>query len=208
MREVNFWIATICLIAVQITAGFAFKNYEDYGNLKHKVAFKNLSQTTIDPFTVFYTEIEIKPYINPVHPEDSIHNTAGFGLGNIPRGVYTGGALTRIHKGLDQAGVWHARIVAVADGEVMDNYYPPGNGWKGHTIYGGMIRIKHDDGRISVYAHLSATYINETDKRFVKQGQVIGRMGNTGLSAGQHLHFELWEDGQPLQPLKYIRGMK
>jgi murein DD-endopeptidase MepM/ murein hydrolase activator NlpD len=144
------------------------------------------------------------PYVWPLHPDDYDHNTSGFGLRNTPSGIYTGGSLTSNHKGFDLTGVWHSRVIAIADGEVIDNYYPPGNGWRGHPIYGGMIRIKHADGRYSVYAHLSATYVNETDKRFVKQGQVIGRTGRTGLADGEHLHIEIWENGAPIQVLKYL----
>jgi murein DD-endopeptidase MepM/ murein hydrolase activator NlpD len=143
-------------------------------------------------------------YINPVHNEDYKQLTSPFGLREIPHQIYTGGAIERKHDGLDLSGTWRARILSVADGEVIDNYYPPGNRWEGHPVLGGMIRIQHTDGRISVYGHLSANYVNETDKRFVTAGQVIGRMGNSGISTGQHLHFELWENGEALQPLKYI----
>lgn len=148
------------------------------------------------------------PYIWPLHPDDYAKNTSAFGLRNIPSGVYTGGSRTREHIGFDLIGTWHARVVAIADGEVIDNYYPPGGRWKGHPIYGGMIRIRHEDGRISLYAHLSATYVNETDRRFVKQGQVIGRTGRTGLVDGEHLHLEIWESGVPIQVLKYLEDMK
>jgi murein DD-endopeptidase MepM/ murein hydrolase activator NlpD len=128
---------------------------------------------------------------------------------NYKLAIYTGGAVNRDHKGIDISGTWRARILAIADGVVIDNYYPPDDKWKGHPVYGGMIRVLHADGRIVLYAHLSATYVNETTKRFVTQGQVIGRMGNTGISAGQHLHIEIHEpSGTELQPLKYIGGLE
>ena len=144
------------------------------------------------------------PYTWPLHPDDYDHNTSGFGLRNIPSGVYTGGSLMSFHKGFDLTGVWHARVVAIADGEVIEHWPAPDRYWSGHPVYGGMIKIQHTDGRISLYAHLSATYVNEINKRFVKQGQVIGRIGRTGLADGEHLHLEIWEDGIPVQVLKYL----
>ena len=151
----------------------------------------------------FFNEVIEKPYINPISKEDYDRLTSAKGY-RILHNPFTGGDRDSEHSGIDLVGTWHSRVVAVADGEVIDHYHPPDRKWHGHPVLGGMIRIQHNDGRISVYGHLSSTYVNETTKRFVKQGQIIGRTGETGMAYGEHLHFELWENGELLNPLKYI----
>lgn len=107
------------------------------------------------------------------------------------------------HTGLDIGSVWKAQVVSVADGEVISHWPPPDGYYKGHDVYGGLIVIQHDNGLVSLYAHLSESYIHLGDR--VRAGQVIGRVGNTGRSEGAHLHFELQLDDQYLNPLLYFR---
>lgn len=154
-------------------------------------------------------------YIFPIHEEDFIWDGKG---GNItsPYGERNpheiGGLGDFFHNGLDlwgvsHVGTWHARIVAIADGTIL-------NHWINHPVYGKMIEIQHDDGSVSVYAHLSKSFIHEkradgTPWR-VEQGEVIGRQGRSGMSKGmlrysEHLHFELRIQGETVNPLKYIR---
>ena len=54
----------------------------------------------------------------------------------------------------------------------------------------------------TIYAHCSKIIAEEGQD--VKQGEVIAEVGNTGLSVGSHLHFEIWKDGEPVNPLNYI----
>ena len=156
------------------------------------------------------TEMTIKyPYILPIPADDYKYLSSPFGLRDIPAGIYTGGSTVREHQGIDLVGTKYARVIAIADGEVIDRWYvPDGHRRTGHPYYGGMILIKHADDMESVYAHLSVIYVNETNKRFVKKGQVIGRIGETGLTDGEHLHFEIRKNDIPVQPFLYIRGEK
>lgn len=108
------------------------------------------------------------------------------------------------HAGLDIAGVWKAQVVAVADGVVEEHWVPPDGYWRGHEIYGGMIRIRHDNGFSSIYAHLSWSRVHQGYR--VQEGEVIGRVGNTGKSDGPHLHFEVRNAAdEPMNPLLYIQ---
>jgi hypothetical protein len=111
----------------------------------------------------------------------------------------------RNHYGVDIAKSGTVYIHAVADGIVSKSY--------SSTSYGEVIFIQHKiDGQKweSVYAHMrtGSRKFSVGDK--VKQGAVIGRMGNTGYSTGQHLHFELhkgiWNYGKTnsVNPLDYI----
>ncbi|MGM9927690.1 MAG: M23 family metallopeptidase [Bacillus sp. (in: firmicutes)] len=86
------------------------------------------------------------------------------------------------HKGIDIAGYLRSEIIAVSDGVVSKSYYS--------DSYGHVVFIQHpNDGFETVYAHLDERLVNEGQA--IKQGQVIGKMGNTGRSTGVHLHFEV-----------------
>lgn len=113
------------------------------------------------------------------------------------------------HTGLDIAATWRAQVVAVADGMVTEHWPPPGtpypNGgvYRGHDVYGGMVEIEHPNGLTTLYAHMSWTRVH-TGQR-VRAGEVIGRIGDTGQSDGQHLHLEvLGPSGERLNPALYV----
>ncbi len=74
-------------------------------------------------------------------------------------------------------------------------------GWLGG--YGKAVLIAHPNGWKSLYGHLSRIIVN--NGQYVKQGQYIGRSGNTGYSTGSHLHFELIKNGKHLNPYGYIK---
>ena len=68
---------------------------------------------------------------------------------------------------------------------------------------GFVIVLEHSFNLISVYKHNSSGLISQGD--YVKSGQAIALSGNTGeLTTGPHLHFELWNNGNPVDPLEYI----
>jgi murein DD-endopeptidase MepM/ murein hydrolase activator NlpD len=151
---------------------------------------------------------ELALYEYPIHPDDYIVPTSPFGRRLSP---FTGEVVE--HTGVDLLGVWKARIVSISDGVVIEHYPVPGtpiykNGkvagyYKGHPIYGGMIKVKHDDGSIALYGHMCNTFVHEGQR--LEAGQVIGRQGDTGLSKGAHLHFELYVNNELVNPLKYLK---
>lgn len=98
---------------------------------------------------------------------------------------------TRFHGGVDIGAGWGSPIVAAADGRVV------GAGWAGG--YGREVQIAHGGGLTSLYGHMSE--IIAQPGSFVRQGQLIGYVGSSGLSTGPHLHFEVREGGQPVNPL-------
>ncbi len=113
------------------------------------------------------------------------------------------------HDGLDiYSYAPRARVKSIADGEVIESYPPPGTVhspgrvYSGHPKYGGMVEIKHTDGSSALYAHLSAKFV--TQGQHVAQGDVIGREGNTGVSKGEHLHFELRMNGILVNPYLWV----
>lgn len=85
------------------------------------------------------------------------------------------------HKGIDIAGEVGSAIHAVEQGIVSKSYYS--------KTYGHVIFIQHNTGFETVYAHLQQRDVEKG--QYVKKGEKIGRMGNTGKSSGPHLHFEI-----------------
>ena len=112
--------------------------------------------------------------------------TSGFGNRVHPILRYS-----RFHAGIDFGAGWGSPIVAAADGQIV------GASWAGG--YGRQVRIVHDGGLMTTYSHMSAMVAQPGMP--VKQGQVIGYVGSSGLSTGPHLHFEVREHGRAINPL-------
>lgn len=98
---------------------------------------------------------------------------------------------TRFHAGVDIGAGWGSPIVAAGDGRVI------GAGWGGG--YGREVQIAHGGGVVSLYGHMSQVVAQPGS--FVRAGQLIGYVGSSGLSTGPHLHFEVRQGGQPVNPL-------
>lgn len=105
---------------------------------------------------------------------------------------------TSFHKGID---------IARTDKSVSPPIYAAEKGIVTRVAsgggYGNMIKIKHENGLETLYAHLAE--VNVKVGQEVKRGQTIGVMGTTGRSTGIHLHFEVYENGSLQNPLRYIK---
>ncbi|MHB1483315.1 MAG: murein hydrolase activator EnvC family protein [Saccharofermentanales bacterium] len=136
-----------------------------------------------------------------------INPANGFGMRLHPIYKYW-----RMHNGVDINAPFDAKIVAVADGKVIIAKTIPGyNKLKGNnyggTNYGNYIIIDHGGGISTVYGHCKLLKVSVGDP--VKAGQLIAITGSTGLSTGAHLHFEVRESGNPVNPLqKNYLGVK
>ena len=102
----------------------------------------------------------------------------------------------RGHKGIDIAAPYGTPIYAAESGTVID----VGSGWNGG--YGNCVMISHNDGNVTVYAHQSSVAIEYGD--YVVKGQIIGYIGSTGDSTGNHLHFEVRSNGTYPNPTNYV----
>ena len=110
-----------------------------------------------------------------------------------PRRAPTKGAST-YHKGVDYATPTGTTIVASCGGVVTKA------GWA--SGYGYVVMIQHSDGRQTRYGHLSKVLVSAGQT--VSQGQKIALSGNTGVSTGPHLHFEILIGGRQVNPLDYL----
>ena len=97
----------------------------------------------------------------------------------------------RFHKGVDLAARLGTPIHAAADGRIT---YA---GWAGG--YGRQVRIGHAQGLATAYGHMSR--IAAAPGQFVHRGDVIGYVGSSGLSTGPHLHYEVFKNGRPVNPM-------
>lgn len=126
-------------------------------------------------------------------PVAGARQTSGFGMRLHPILNYS-----RMHQGIDFAASHGAAIVAAAGGTVA---------FAGrHGGHGNYLRIQHKPGLVTAYAHLSSFAVKPGTK--VVQGQLVGRVGSTGMSTGPHLHYEVWLNGRPTNPLnvKFLGG--
>ncbi len=98
------------------------------------------------------------------------------------------------HGGLDLAVGYGTPIMAVADGTVKTAGYNGG--------YGNLVVIEHGNGVETYYGHCSSLLVKEGTQ--VKAGDTIARVGSTGNSTGNHLHFEIRINGVAVNPQKYI----
>ncbi len=118
------------------------------------------------------------------------------------------GEKQKLHKGIDIAGsgIGGKPVLAAADGEVMRAEI---NGSL-TSGYGRYVVINHgkSDGVLYTthYAHLKSYIVSKGQK--VKKGQVIGYVGSTGSSTGNHLHFEIRKDGTAVNPMNYFSNVK
>jgi murein DD-endopeptidase MepM/ murein hydrolase activator NlpD len=125
------------------------------------------------------------PYAMPV--KSGYRFTSGFGR--------RGG---RMHNGIDLAAPSGTPIYAAADGVVKSAARESG--------YGNVVRIRHEFGFETVYAHQSK--IRVRPGQTVSRGEQIGDMGSTGRSTGVHLHYEVRLNGQPMNPMTYLEAAK
>lgn len=118
-------------------------------------------------------------------PMPQYRESSGFG----PRQERMGGSLDAFHWARDLVAPEGTPVNAAAAGTVVQVWPPPDGYFKGHPVYGGMVLLKHDEATYTLYGHLSRVTVQEG--WFVWAGRQIGVIGNTGLSTGTHLHFEI-----------------
>ena len=113
------------------------------------------------------------------------------------------------HKGIDMVGPNSTfdYVVAHSDGEVVAvvSHIDYNTSKSGKRTYGNYVKIRHDNGMYTLYAHMKYGSVEVKVGQRVTKGQTLGYMGNTGYSFGAHLHFELRnENDQYIDPTQYV----
>lgn len=127
------------------------------------------------------------PSIRP----SSARISSGFGYRLDPFGRRT----TKRHNGIDFAGKPDSPIVVTADGVVRHTGWVHG--------YGQAVLVDHGFGYSTLYAHTTGIIVKPG--QVVKRGERIATMGSSGNSTGTHLHYEVWKNGQPVNPRDYFK---
>ena len=183
------WYTTQSEVRVQPTTGFR--------KVIANLTYRNSELTNTD---IVYEDVVIEAVAKVVErgtktpptflkPVSGGRLSSGFGRRKSP----TKGAST-YHKGVDWAVPVGTAVVASMGGTVIRA------GWG--SGYGYCVYIQHPDGQVTRYGHLSKVLVKSGQK--VSQGEKIALSGNTGVSSGPHLHFEILINGTQVNPLNYL----
>ena len=187
--DIDTWFTTQTEVVQQPSAGFrkivAQENFVGSEKLSQEILKEELVLEAVPKIVKRGTKTP-PTYIKPL---SGGRKSSTFG----PRKAPTKGAST-YHKGLDWATPTGTPIVASCGGTVAKA------GWG--SGYGYVVYINHEDGRQTRYAHLSKVQVKVGQK--VKQGQQIALSGNTGITSGPHLHFEILIGGKQVNPENYL----
>ncbi len=132
------------------------------------------------------------PAIQPINNDNLTRMASGFGWRSDP---FT--KARKMHRGMDFTAPRGTPIYATGDGKVVraDNK---------SSGFGKHIRINHGYGYTTLYAHLSKYNVKRGQK--VKRGDIIGFVGSTGRSEAPHLHYEVWKEGERINPINFYYG--
>lgn len=183
------WYTTKTEVLQQPSAGFrkaaAVITYRNDAEVSEEIVKEEIIAEAVPKIVERGTKIP-PTYIKPI---SGGRLSSGFGGRSAP----TKGAST-YHKGVDWATPTGTAVMASCGGTVTKA------GWG--SGYGYVVYIRHEDGRETRYGHLSKVLVSAGQK--VTQGQKIALSGNTGVSTGPHLHFEIRINGTAVNPLKYL----
>lgn len=157
-------------------------------NLERRV---NVQQMSFDEIRAFYNNNQERlRHVPAIRPLNGVL-LSGFGMRIHPVFKYK-----RMHEGVDFRADIGTDLFATGDGVVK---YASRRG-----NYGNLLVIDHGFGIETRYAHLSGFADDVRVGSKVKRGEIVAYSGNTGLSNGPHLHYEVHVDGQPVDPLTYL----
>lgn len=186
----NHWIIVIVLLLLMGLGGMAGFNTV-IGRQRQELAEKDLEIVALAAeIEALQVELRPAPY-NPPLEQSWISSGCGYRMDPM------GGGTEGLHKGVDLVGVQDSPVAAALAGVIVEHWPAPDGYYHGHPIFGGLVVIDHGDGLFTLYGHLSSTCVHEGHQ--IAAGQVIGELGDTGITTGPHLHFEVVVD-----PLRYL----
>jgi murein DD-endopeptidase MepM/ murein hydrolase activator NlpD len=158
-------------------------------------AIKTLLEESIDPLIDISRVIEAqKNLIVDIPTLWPLKNGQGWPTFYFGPAIHPFTGQWYMHKGFDIAARRGTPVVATANGKVISAEY--------HRSYGNLVTIQHKYGFQTRYAHMDRMYV--TKGANISQGDTIGSLGNTGLSTGPHLHYEVYIGTQLVDPAKYL----
>ena len=166
------------------------KTYQNIDLIKRKLVMQSFSFDNV--IDLAFTKEEWKaarPAIQPVSMKDLIRFGSSFGTRFHP--ILK---VVRPHEGIDLTAPRGTHIYATADGTVVQAGYREGG-------FGKKVLIDHGYGYRTVYGHCNEVLVKPGQQ--VSRGEIIGKVGSTGLSKSPHLHYEVHVNGRPVDPINY-----
>ena len=159
--------------------------------IKNRLTVENNSMNELkDQLRHNEKEWAARPAIQPISNKELLHLYLIYGERFLPQDGYS-----RAHNGLDFAAPFKSPIYATGDGIVT---YANGG-----TTYGNAVFVNHGYNFETRYAHMSKILVSIGQK--VKRGQILGYVGNTGHSFGNHLHYEVLHQGKFVNPISFFQ---
>jgi murein DD-endopeptidase MepM/ murein hydrolase activator NlpD len=160
------------------------------------------------PYNPSSSAVRVSPGSRETLSSEPAWLTQGFTSRDVPTFLPVEGFITRDffwsdelplrdHAGIDIAGTEGTPVLAAADGMVTFSDWT--------YRYGNLVILYHRSGYFTVYGHLQLRNCKVRD--WVKQGESIGLLGNSGVSSAPHLHFEIWRGTEPVNPRDLIWGL-
>ena len=164
---------------------------EKMEKLKNKIAVQSKSYDEIVKLAKNKQKMMASiPAIQPISNKELTRLASGFGMRIHP--IYK---VKKMHTGCDFSAPRGTHIYATGDGVIRVLHKNPGG-------YGNEIEIDHGFGYVTKYAHLESFNVRSGQR--VKRGELIGTVGNTGLSTAPHLHYEIIKNGVKVNPVLYF----
>ena len=174
-----------------IDKDFVIQLYEKVDKLKRKIYIESKSQDELVKLAEnkekLYAAI---PAIQPISNKQLVALASGFGMRTHP--IYK---VRKLHSGIDFAASIGTPIYATADGKVVTVDVK-------FSGYGKLVEVDHGFGYRTRYAHMHDFAVRQGQT--VKRGDLIGYVGNTGLSTAPHLHYEVLINGAQVDPVHYF----
>jgi len=166
------------------------KTFRNMGQIERRLVVQSSSfDQVIQMARTKEERLAARPAIQPVSLKDLSHFGSSFGIRFHP--ILK---VMRPHEGIDLTAPRGTSIYATADGTVLQAGYRPGG-------FGKKILIDHGFGYQTLYGHCDQVLVEPGQK--IKRGEVIGKVGSTGLSRSPHLHYEVHVNGRPVDPINY-----
>ncbi|HER08905.1 MAG TPA: M23 family metallopeptidase [Bacteroides sp.] len=199
--EVNPWPPTLrdagvggssmyASLGLEKHADLLNRTYMNLDHIERKLVVQSTSfDQVIDMARHKEERLAARPAIQPISLKDLDHFGSSFGMRFHP--ILK---VVRPHNGIDLTASRGTPIYATADGKVIQAGYSTGG-------FGNRIILDHGYGYETLYGHCSELLVKTGET--VKRGEVIAKVGSTGLSKSPHLHYEVHVDGRPVDPINY-----
>ncbi|MEE9348764.1 MAG: N-acetylmuramoyl-L-alanine amidase [Flavobacteriaceae bacterium] len=173
--------------AILLEIGF-LSNNKNRKYIKSNKGQSEIAQQIVN-FINGKNKIEKPKFTFPIHKKDLTKITSAYGMRIHPKTNSK-----KMHNGIDLASKKGVKVGASAKGKIIFATFD--------DLYGNLVKIDHENGFQTNYAHMNSITVKVGD--VVEANEKIGTVGNTGVSSGDHLHFEILENGSYVNPVLHL----